>query len=262
MSDRAPGDTPPDPDDVAAARHRVAAVRHAIDEMATAAGRDPGRVRLVAIGKTHPWSALRAMAAAGVADLGENRVAELVAKMDHPDPAGDLAGIHWHFVGRLQSRKARDVVGRDVLVHSVDRRSLVDALQRRAARAEVAQRLLVQVNVGDDPAKGGCDVHEVDGLVAYACGQPNLVVQGLMTMPPLAPDGADPDEAARPHFARLRRLRDRLAADWPTVVELSMGMSADMAAAVAEGATMVRIGTALFGPRRAGPWLGDRPEGV
>lgn len=252
--------SPPIEADAVAAR--VAAVRERIDRARAAAGRqDP--VRLVAVSKTHPWALLAAAARAGVTDLGENRVAELVAKMDQPDPEGALADVQWHFIGRLQSRKATDVVGRDVLVHSVDRRSLVDRFQRLAAREAVVQRLLVQVNVADDPAKAGCSLPEVDDLVAYACGQPNLEVHGLMTMPPLPEattpardDVPSPDEAARPHFARLREVRDRLRAEWPQVVELSMGMSADMDAAVHEGATMVRVGTAVFGPRRPGPWLG------
>lgn len=250
---------PPTEDEAVAAG--VADVLDRIDRARAAAGRrDP--VRLVAVSKTHPWRVLVAAVRAGVTDLGENRVAELVAKMDHQDADGALADVQWHFIGRLQSRKATDVVGRDVLVHSVDRRSLVDRLQRLAARQEVVQRLLVQVNVAGDPAKAGCSLPEVDDLVAYACAQPNLEVHGLMTMPPLpeAPTSSDdvpsPDEAARPHFARLREVRDRLRAEWPQVVELSMGMSADMDAAVLEGATMVRVGTAVFGPRRAGPWLG------
>lgn len=251
-----------DPANVDAVAARVAAVVDLIDAARAAAGRtDP--VRLVAVSKTHPWSLLAAAARAGVTDLGENRVAELVVKMDHPDPDGVLDGMQWHFIGRLQSRKATDLVGRDLLVHSVDRRSLVDRLQRLARARDVRQRLLVQVNVADDPAKAGCSLQEVDALVAYACRQPNLEVHGLMTMPPLPdataasdPTAPDPDEAARPHFARLREVRDRLQAQWPSVVELSMGMSADMDAAVREGATMVRIGTAVFGPRRPGPWFG------
>lgn len=242
--------TAPDPD--AAVRE----VRSTIADAARRAGRDPDEVRLVAIGKTHPPHALAAVVAAGVADLGENRVAELTAKFD----ADDLGTVRWHFVGQLQSRKARDLVGHDVLVHSVDRRSLVDELDRRSGRAEVVQRILVQVNVGDDPAKGGCSLHEVDELVAYAVQRPNLEVQGLMTVPPLAPPDADPAQAAAPHFATLREVRDRTARDHPTVRELSMGMSADLAAAVSEGATMVRVGTALFGPRGDRPWTGTTPD--
>lgn len=230
---------------------RLAAVRDRIDAARARAGRDDV-VRLVAVSKTHSWESMAAAVAAGVDELGENRVAELVGKQDLPDPHGRLAGVTWHFVGRLQSRKATDLVGRDLLVHAVDRRSLVDRLQRLAAREGVVQRVLVQVNVADDPAKAGCDLHEADELVAYACRHPDVEVQGLMTIPPLAASTAG--EAGR-YFARLRTLRDRLVRTWPTVRELSMGMSNDLEAAVAEGATMVRVGTDIFGPRGDGPWL-------
>lgn len=254
-----------DPD--APPEDRLAAVRDQVAEVARRAGRDPDEVRLVGVGKTHGPGTLAAMAAAGLTDLGENRVAELTAKLAvagqaEADPFRALADVHWHFIGQLQSRKARDVVGRNVLVHSVDRRSLVDELDQRAARAETVQRMLVQVNVGDDPAKGGCSLHEVQALVAYAHDRPNLDVEGLMTVPPQPPPGADPAAAAAPHFASLRAARDRVVADWPDVTELSMGMSADLSAAVAEGATMVRVGTALFGPRRDRPWTGPQSGGL
>jgi len=248
-------DAPPDPAEA------LARVRADIARAAAAAGRDAGEVTLVAIGKTHPPSVLAAMATAGVGHLGENRVAELVAKLAIVDqaevaPFTALRDVQWHVVGQVQSRKARDLVGRGLLVHSVDRRSLVDELDRRAERVDAVQRILVQVNVGDDPAKGGCDLRELDELVAYAGERPNLDVEGLMTVPPLPPPGTDPDRAAAPHFATLRDARDRLVAAWPGVRELSMGMSADLSAAVAEGATMVRVGTALFGARRDHPWTG------
>lgn len=243
---------PPSPDEA------LRAVRAAIAEAAHGAGRDPDEVTLVAVGKTHPPAVLAALVAEGVHDVGENRVAELDAKYG----VEGLEDVRWHFIGQLQSRKARDLVGRDVLVHSVDRRSLVDELDRRSGRAEVVQRILVQVNVGDDPAKGGCGLHEVDDLVAYAVGRPNLEVQGLMTVPPMPPPDVDSARAAAPHFATLREVRDRTAHDHPGVHELSMGMSADLASAVAEGATMVRVGTALFGPRGDRPWTGPVPDAL
>jgi len=116
------------------------------------------------------------------------------------------------------------------------------------------QRVLVQVNVGADPAKGGCDVHGTLDLVAYARDLPNLAVEGLMTMPPLPPDDVDPNRASRPFFATLRGLRDQARERWPEVAHLSMGMTPDLEAAIEEGATMVRVGTALFGPRADRPW--------
>lgn len=222
-------------------------VRARVADAARAAGRDPAEVTLVAVGKTHAPALLGAALDAGVTDLGENRVEELVAKRhalaDHPGP------VRWHMVGRLRTRAANQALDRDVLVHSLDRRRLVDRFERLGAEHDVVQPVLVQVNVGDDPAKGGCGLHEVDELVAYAREQPHLTVEGLMTVPPMPPDGTAAGAAARPHFARLRELRDRLGLE-----QLSMGMSADLEAAVAEGATLVRVGTAVFGARGDAPW--------
>jgi pyridoxal phosphate enzyme (YggS family) len=231
---------------------RVDAVRRRIEAACERAGRRASAVVLIGVTKTHPPALARALVRASVTDLGEARVGELLAKAPHVPDA------RWHLIGRLQSRKARQVVGEAVLVHSVDRRSLVDELSGRAEEAGVLQRILVQVNVGDDPAKGGCEVDGTLDLVAYARGRPNLAVEGLMTMPPLPPDDADPVEAARPHFALLRRLRDDARERWPEVTHLSMGMSADLEAAIEHGATMVRIGTALAGPRRPHAWEPER----
>jgi PLP dependent protein len=230
---------------------RVAVVRRRLEGAAVAAGRHPVDVRVLAVTKTHPPQMAAAAVAAGIVDLGENRVQELIAK----EPL--VEGARWHLIGALQRNKVRDIVGRQVLVHSVDRRSLADALSARAAREGAVQRVLVQVNVGDDPAKGGCSLDEVDELVAYARDVPNLAVEGLMTIPPMPPAGADPAISARPHFAALRAARDELRSRYPEVVHLSMGMSADLEAAVAEGATMVRLGTAIFGPRGDAPWRKD-----
>jgi PLP dependent protein len=224
------------------------AVRARIAAAAELAGRRAADVQLIGVTKTHPPEVCLAAIAAGLQDLGENRVQELVAKHPH------VPGARWHLIGQLQRNKVKDVVGRQVLVHSLDRRRLADALSRRAVERRVVQRVLVQVNVGDDPAKGGCQVDETLELVAYARDLPNLAVEGLMTVPPMPPEGVDHTEAARPHFATLRRLRDAAKERYPEVVHLSMGMSADLEAAIAEGASMIRIGTALFGPRGAGPW--------
>jgi PLP dependent protein len=226
----------------------VRTVRARIAAAAELAQRRTADVQLIGVTKTHPPEVCLAALAAGLHDLGENRVQELVAKYPH------VPGVRWHLVGRLQRNKVKDVVGRQVLVHSLDRRRLADSLSRRAAELNVVQRVLVQVNVGDDPAKGGCHVDETLDLVAYARDLPNLAVEGLMTVPPMPPDGVDHAEAARAHFATLRRLRDAARERFPEVVHLSMGMSADLEAAVTEGATMIRIGTALFGPRGTGPW--------
>lgn len=229
----------------------LAAVRSRIAASARRAERREHDILLIGVTKTHPPELAQAAVDAGLVDLGENRVQELVAKRER------VRGPRWHLIGQLQRNKVRDVVGRQVLIHSVDRPNLAESLSRRAEQVEALQRVLVQVNVGDDPAKGGCEVGGTLDLVAYARGLPNLAVEGLMTIPPLPPAGVDPAEFAQPHFATLRELRDQARAEFPEVVHLSMGMSADLEAAVAEGATMVRIGTALFGTREDGPW---RPE--
>lgn len=228
-------------DDVAA---RVARVRQRIATAAERAGRSPEDVTLVAVSKTHPPALLEAAVAAGVTDLGENRVEELVSKQPLVD------GARWHFIGRIQSRAVGDLVGRDVLLHSVTRRKVVDRIERLAADRDVVQRALVQVNVADDAAKAGCSLEEIDELVAYAAQQPHVAVEGLMTMLPMPPPGVDPNEAARPMFETLRATADRLG-----LRTTSMGMSGDLDAAVAAGATMVRVGTAIFGERGSGPWI-------
>jgi PLP dependent protein len=237
--------------DLVAFTERLAAVEERIAAAARAAGRSPADVGLIGVTKTHPPATAQLAIDAGLLDLGENRVQELLAKRSR------VTGGRWHLIGHLQRNKAKDVIGQHVLVHTLDRRELADVLSRRAAEAGVVQRVLVQVNVGEDPAKSGCRLSETAELVAYARSLPNLAVEGLMTMPPLPPEGVDHATAAQPHFAALREERDRLRERFPEVVHLSMGMSADLEAAVAEGATMVRVGTALFGTRGEAPW---RPE--
>jgi PLP dependent protein len=240
---------------VAEIRARVRAVRERITTAARASGRDPAEIRLVAVTKTHPVEVVHAAVAAGLTDLGENRVQELQEKRAAAPSAT------WHLVGRLQRNKVRHVVDGHVLIHSLDRVELADEIQARAARAGVVQPVLVQVNVGDDPAKGGCAVHRTGELVAYAQRLPNLLVTGLMTVPPLPPPGSDPPHSAAVHFARLRALRDEIRGTVPTVTELSMGMSADLESAVAEGATMVRVGTDLFGTRGEPAHRGTKETG-
>lgn len=230
---------------------RLARVHERIQRAADDVGRRPADITVIGVTKTHPPEVAKAAIAAGLVDLGENRVQELMAKR------GRVIGARWHLIGQLQRNKVRDIVGHQILVHSLDRRRLADALSRRAVDAGAVQRVLVQVNVGDDPAKGGCEVDGTLELVAYARDLPNLAIEGLMTIPPLPPTGADPVESTRPHFATLRRLRDACRERYPEVIHLSMGMSADLEAAVAEGATMVRLGTSLFGTRADGPW---RPQ--
>lgn len=238
-----------DPELLTMVSNRLATVRGRIARACGRRGRDPRSVRLVAVTKGHPARAVRALVASGVTELGENRVGEMLSKMDIDLPVP----VSWHFVGRLQSNKARDVIGRVALVHSVDRRSLAEALSRRAQRAEVVQRMLIQVNVGRDPAKAGCDPDDALELVGLVRQLPGLAVEGLTTMLPRPPADRDVRAHARPFFARLRELRDTARTRWPEVSDLSMGMSADFEVAVEEGATIVRLGTALLGPRSERP---------
>lgn len=226
---------------------RLSAVQRRVADACEQADRSPASVQIIGVTKTFPPAFARAAVASGLVDLAENRAQELVTKQSQ------VPGARWHLVGRLQRNKVRSVVGRQVLVHSLDRRRLADALSRRAEDLASMQRVLVQVNVAGDPAKGGCDVDDALDLIAYARELPRLAVEGLMTIPPQPDDDEDPRTASREHFARLRELRDRARRRFPEVVHLSMGMSADLESAVAEGATMIRIGTALFGPRANGP---------
>ncbi len=230
---------------------RVTQVRERIAAAADDAGRDAAGITLVAVSKTHPPAVVAEAVDAGVTDLGENRVQELVAKADAVQHDHGRSPT-WHLVGPLQSNKAKLVVDRGWWLHGIDRTSIVDRLARLAERP-AEQVVLVQVNVGDDPAKHGCTIHDAPALIDHAASA-GLDVRGLMTIPPLPAEATSANEGARPHFAALRELRDRLARDHRGLTELSMGMSADLEAAVAEGATLVRIGTAVFGDRRAAAW--------
>jgi pyridoxal phosphate enzyme (YggS family) len=228
--------------EVDALARRLAAVRERIARAASAVGRDTSEVRIVAVTKTHPLETVRAALAVGLVDLGENRAEDLMRR-------SESIPARWHMVGGLQRNKVRHVVGRAALIHSVDRTALVDAVARHAETQGLVQDVLLQANVGDDPAKGGCSLADLPGLVSYAAGAPGVRVRGLMTVPPLPSAHVAPSESARPHFRVLREVRDALRSEHPTLEELSMGMSDDLEAAVQEGATMVRIGSALFGAR-------------
>jgi pyridoxal phosphate enzyme (YggS family) len=218
--------------DVAA---RLRDVRGRIARAAERAGRSPSSVVLVAVSKRQPLARVREALAAGQRDLGESRAQELVERLAELGPAPSDGPVRWHFVGRLQSNKAREVVGRVSLVHSLDRLSLAEELGRRAHDAGRIQRVLVQVNAGEDPAKAGVATADAGDLVRRIRSLDGLSLEG------------DP----RPVFARLRALRDELREQYPELQHLSMGMSADFEVAVEEGATIVRVGEAAFGPRPA-----------
>jgi pyridoxal phosphate enzyme (YggS family) len=218
----------------ASAPARLAAVRAAIAKVAGTAGRDPADVTLIAVSKTQPAAAIEPLIAAGQRDFGENRVQEARAKWPalraaHPD-------LRLHLIGRLQSNKAEDAVRLFDAIHSVDRPSLVAALAAAAAKMGRRPDCLIQVNIGDEPQKGGCAVADLAELIAR-CGEAGLPIAGLMGIPPAGIEAA-------PYFALLAKLARRHG-----VAGLSMGMSADYETAVMLGATHVRVGTALFGPR-------------
>jgi len=220
---------------------RLARVRDTIAECRLRAGVDHA-VRIVAVTKTHGPAAVRAAWNAGLRDVGENRVQEALPKQD---ATRDLA-MTWHLVGGLQRNKARHAVGRFALIHSVDRVELATELQRRAD-AGTRQPILVQVNCSAEPQKGGVEPDALPLLLDELRPLDRLEVRGLMTM---AAYDASPSEQRRT-FATLRRLREAAIARGHVLPELSMGMSDDYPAAVEEGATLVRLGTALFGARMA-----------
>ncbi len=203
-----------------------------------------GDVRLVAVTKGHDQSAVVAAQAAGVLDVGENRVQEAVGKQE----VLERLPVKWHLIGHLQTNKAKYVPGRFALVHSIDSLRLAEALQRamesRGGERE-PQPVLVQVNVADEPQKTGCDPQELTEIAARVSELSRLDLRGLMTMAPLTED----EKEQRRVFATLRRLRDDLSSSGLDLPELSMGMSGDYEAAVAEGATILRLGTVLFGER-------------
>jgi len=199
-------------------------------------------VRIVAITKTHGPEAVRAARAAGLEDVGENRVQEALGKQD---ALGDVS-IAWHLVGTLQRNKARHAVGRFALIHSVDRADLAAELDRRTSPAH-PQPILVQVNCSAEPQKGGVAPASLPGLLDQLRLLPGIQVRGLMTMSALTDDRAEQRRA----FRLLREVRDSAERGGHRLPELSMGMSGDYPIAVEEGATMIRLGTILFGERTA-----------
>jgi pyridoxal phosphate enzyme (YggS family) len=227
----------PTPDEIAT---RLDDVRRRIADAAARAGR-AGAVRLVAVSKTKPVEAIRAAYAAGQRLFGENYAQELAEKAE---ALRDLTDLEWHFIGRLQRNKAKQVARVARFVHTVDSRALAVELGKRAAEATVPLRALVEVNVSGEASKGGCSPDDLGDVLAAIRAEPRLRAVGLMTIPPATEDA----EAARPLFAALRALRGRHGgAD--ALPELSMGMTHDFDVAIAEGATLVRVGTAIFGSR-------------
>jgi PLP dependent protein len=221
---------------------RLAMVREIVARHQAIAGWTHG-VRIVAVTKTHPPAAVRAAVAAGLGDIGENRVQEALEKR----AALDDVAVDWHLIGTLQRNKARLAVGRFGLIHSVDRVELATELARRAAEGS-SQAILVQVNCSGEPQKGGVEPDGLPALLEALRPLAGLDVRGLMTMSALTEDQAEQRRA----FRLLRDLRDAAERGGYRLPELSMGMSGDYPVAVEEGATIIRLGTVLFGERTDG----------
>jgi pyridoxal phosphate enzyme (YggS family) len=217
---------------------RLQVVRARMADACARASRNASDVELVAVSKTHDASAVRAAYEAGQRVFGENYVHELQAKAHALE---DLPGLRFHFIGHLQRNKVKDVIGVASCIETVDSVRLVDAIAYRAtARGIAVVDVMVQVNVADEAQKAGCSPSELDTVLDAVRGSPALRLSGLMTIPPFDPD----PERSRPYFRGLRTLAEARGIDG-----LSMGMSADLEVAIEEGATLVRVGTAIFGAR-------------
>jgi pyridoxal phosphate enzyme (YggS family) len=219
---------------------RLFRVQDRIRAAAVSAGREPSSITLVAVSKAMPVEAIREAVTAGITILGENRVQEA------RDKIAALPGLAtWHLVGHLQTNKSKLAVQLFDLIHSLDSLKLAQALDQHGQQAGKLVRCLIEVNLGGEESKSGISEEGVRPLLEAAGQLPYLRIQGLMAIPPFLPD----PEQSRPFFRRLRNLRDKLEAEGFPLAELSMGMTHDFEVAIEEGATMVRIGTAIFGPR-------------
>jgi pyridoxal phosphate enzyme (YggS family) len=225
-------------------KQNLNSIQRRIERSAKQCGRQPEAIRLVAVGKTQSADRVREVIRAGATIIGENYIQEARKKFEQ---LVDL-DVQWHFIGHLQSNKAKYAVRMFDLIHSVDSIKLADELDKQAGKIGKRQNILVQVNIGDAPSKSGLAEKKAAEDIVRIAEMENLNLQGLMTMPPFFDNPAK----ARPYFAALRRLRDNLASNarlTPDFKELSIGMTGDFEVPIDEGATLVRIGTAIFGAR-------------
>jgi PLP dependent protein len=224
----------------------IASLRARIAEAAGRARRTPGEITLVAVSKTHGPEAVMEAAAAGLTVFGENRVQEARAKAPLVS-----APVSWHLIGHLQSNKVRQALGLFQRIHSIDKLDLARDVNRVAGELGLKPKVFLEVNVGGEESKFGFDPEALRGAMPELLGLEHLSIEGLMAIPPLV---SEPGEA-RPYFVALRELRDRLSTECGVKLpELSMGMSGDFEVAIEEGATFVRVGTALFGERQGKAW--------
>jgi len=228
-------------------RQNVERVRDRINRAAASARRDPKQIKLISVSKTFSASVVESACQIGLKDFGENRVQEAVNKMHHKFSRP----IQWHLIGHLQSNKAKTAVEHFDWIHSVDTLKLLRRLELTATASGTAPRILIQADFAGEPTKHGARMDEIRHMCQFANTCKAIVVKGLMIIPPASKDV----ELVRPYFERLRKLRDALlaeGADKTIFTELSMGMSHDFEVAIEEGATMVRVGTAIFGDRTRG----------
>ncbi len=230
----------------------VAAVKENMRQAALAAGRNPEEITLVAATKVQTSETIRNAIKAGITVCGENRVQELVAHLE--DNAYEGAKVH--FIGHLQTNKVKFVVGKVDMIESIDSLRLMDAVEKQAAKVDVIQDILLEVNIGDEESKGGAAIDEVMALATHAMECPHLRLRGIMCIPP----AASTDEENRGFFKETYQLfvdmKEKLGDNNPNIDCISMGMSGDYPLAIEGGSTMVRVGTALFGARP--PW---KPQG-
>lgn len=226
-------------------KHRIEQVKKRIKDTAEACKRQMTSIRLVAVSKTMPAEVVRDAIEAGILELGENYIQEAKEKIN----ALATFPVTWHFIGHLQSNKAKYAVRLFDLIHSVDSLKLAQELNKYAKKIDKIQAILIQVNVAKEASKSGVYVEDTLQLLKEVNRLENIAVKGLMTMPPFF----NAPEKARPYFKALRKLRDQIKMEAISNIsmdELSMGMTGDFETAIEEGATIVRIGTAIFGDRR------------
>ena len=226
-------------------QEHVDQVRAHIAAAARSAGRDPEEITLCAATKVQSDSTIREAIAAGITVCGENRVQELTAHL----AADAYRGAQVHFIGHLQTNKVKQVVGRVSLIHSVDSEHLLRAIEAQAAKQDLVQDILLEVNIAGEESKGGCTPDQAGALALLTRELPHVRLRGPMAIPPISPEPG----ANRPYFAAMRQLfvdiKANMGDNQDNMDCLSMGMSGDYPDAIAEGATLVRVGTALFGPR-------------
>ncbi len=226
-------------------KENLAAVRQEIIEAAEKAGRDPKRVKLVAVSKTKPVSMIHEAVECGMLDFGENRPQELAEKFSQ------VPGVRWHQIGQLQRNKVKYIIDKAQLIHSVDTLSLAEEIEKRAAAIHKVQEILIQVNITGEESKSGIRPEEAESLCRSISGLPHVKIQGLMTISAV---GLSEEENYQV-FSKLKKLAkeiDALAIPGVSMEELSMGMSHDFQAAIAAGATLVRVGSSIFGNRDYG----------